>query len=149
MLNICAKSHEDRSFTFDKLQWASSRTNHGTNEPTNQPTNQQRQRQYKKPSYCYYIFFNQINFLFPKATTAHRFFMDGWMNEWMNIWYDEIRIWVLLLLFILHPSSINILSILQNRYTWLIISLYYFPIRIIWVGLICILTETNREWINE
>jgi len=108
------------------------------------------------PIYSHYnlilfIKFGALYFLSVSSARVYTTFIAGWSSnsKWgllgalrgvaQTISY-EVRISLIILLFIIHPSSINMILILQNHYSWLIIILI--PIRIIWI--VSILAETHR-----
>lgn len=99
----------------------------------------------------FFIKFNILFFITITRVIIYATFIAGWSSnsKWgilgalrgiaQTISY-EVRISLILILFIIHPASINLSSILLTQYSWLIYILL--PLIITWI--ISILAETHR-----
>jgi len=99
----------------------------------------------------FYIKFTILFFIVITSIRIYATFMAGWSSnsKWgmlgalrgiaQTISY-EVRMSLILILFIMHPSSINLFDIVQNQYSWLIIIAS--PLIATWI--ISILAETHR-----
>ena len=103
------------------------------------------------PATSFFIKFNILYFLCITRIRIYTIFIAGWSSNsrWgllgalrriaQTISY-EVRISLILICFILHPSTINTLTIIQDFYSWT--ALLLTPLALSWI--ISILAETHR-----